>query len=582
MKKSLWKILLLLAVVALLVSVVLVVTACNQEPWYGIYYAGNVSVLGKQSMTPTVEIKRNTVVMADSGGSTELSYTISGTTLSLENGVTAHVVEDYNVFYMDICKIASNFPARNGRVELSGWRPSIPTILSNSILSINLDSNGTFTWHEIKLDSSGVLIQGTYTLNSGVLVFKLTSAYAFGGGSTQPVNIKGQIFVYISNSYNVYSNIHIRDYTKFLTPSTTTEETDKTLSKECIITHRNLSWWGTCQYCNKTVYLQIDDAVLMYDQSDKYHIMQAEFYGEVADSRFDFLYPYIQTVFIGNKVKEIASGAFEGFANLTKIIFEDNSQCALVGGSAFRNCISLTKVELPDSVTSIESYAFASCKLLSDIYVPDSVYKMGEYVMFETAWENKQPSNGLIYLGNVAYKYKGTMQKNTVITLREGTIGIAGKCFIGEGSLIEVRGYEKLRSIGDYAFSECKNLQNLPIYNRLETIGYRCFWGCPIENVVLPPSITKIGHQAFMSCKTIRNIFTYKGLVSTGLGEFVYNPSLSSWAEIDWRDIGIYDECPIYIYSETEPPLNEEQTDYDGNYWHYDSDGNITIWKKAN
>ena len=38
-----------------------------------------------------------------------------------------------------------------------------------------------------------------------------------------------------------------------------------------------------------------------------------------------------------------------------------------------------------------------------------------------------------------------------------------------------------------------------------------------------------------------------------------------------------------YYYSETEPALNAEGTAYDGNFWHYDTDG-ITpvIWKKEN
>ena len=38
-----------------------------------------------------------------------------------------------------------------------------------------------------------------------------------------------------------------------------------------------------------------------------------------------------------------------------------------------------------------------------------------------------------------------------------------------------------------------------------------------------------------------------------------------------------------YYYSETEPALNAEGTAYNGNYWHYDTDG-ITpvIWKKEN
>ena len=37
-----------------------------------------------------------------------------------------------------------------------------------------------------------------------------------------------------------------------------------------------------------------------------------------------------------------------------------------------------------------------------------------------------------------------------------------------------------------------------------------------------------------------------------------------------------------YYYSETEPALNADGTAYDGNFWHYDTDGNVVIWKKEN
>jgi len=38
---------------------------------------------------------------------------------------------------------------------------------------------------------------------------------------------------------------------------------------------------------------------------------------------------------------------------------------------------------------------------------------------------------------------------------------------------------------------------------------------------------------------------------------------------------------PIYYYSENEPPLNEDGTAYDDNYWHYAEDGvTPVIWKK--
>ena len=39
----------------------------------------------------------------------------------------------------------------------------------------------------------------------------------------------------------------------------------------------------------------------------------------------------------------------------------------------------LTSVDIPDSVTSIDSYAFASCFGLTSVTIPDGVTSIGDY-----------------------------------------------------------------------------------------------------------------------------------------------------------------------------------------------------------
>lgn len=97
------------------------------------------------------------------------------------------------------------------------------------------------------------------------------------------------------------------------------------------------------------------------------------------------------------------------------------------------------------------------------------------------------------------------------------------------------------------------------------------FGGCSgLTSVTIGGGVTSIGSSAFGDCSGLKTVF-YKG-------------SVEQWSEIS---INSYNDnlrsATRYYYSETEPALNAEGTAYDGNYWHYDTDG-ITpvIWKKEN
>lgn len=77
-----------------------------------------------------------------------------------------------------------------------------------------------------------------------------------------------------------------------------------------------------------------------------------------------------------------------------------------------------------------------------------------------TAWYNNQPS-GLVYAGKIAYIYKGTMPSNTLITIKEGTVGIASFAFRSCGNLTSIIIPSSMTSIGDQAFEYCDGLKTV-------------------------------------------------------------------------------------------------------------------------
>lgn len=278
-----------------------------------------------------------------------------------------------------------------------------------------------------------------------------------------------------------------------------------------------------------------------------------------------------------------------GSKNLTSV----NLSNVRILRDGFNSCTGLTKVNLPDSLLSIEG-AFSGCTNLTTVTGGKNVRYLDsgfsacpklksfgsigenlsvlEHNSFKgTAWYNSQ-KDGVVYFKNFAYCYKGTMPKNTQLTFKEGTKAIVGGFIFGDLELTprEVANFEppvltkvvipkSCQYIGYYAFYGCESLKNITL-NGGELVERDAFQNNGCETITLPSTMRVVDDESFTG-KNLKTVNLNDGLQYIGEGAFfsmgkIKNMTVpSSVTHIGVQAIGYYPPDPDnpFVLSEVIP-----------------------------
>ena len=140
---------------------------------------------------------------------------------------------------------------------------------------------------------------------------------------------------------------------------------------------------------------------------------------------------------------------------------------------------SIDQFVIPNSVTSIGSYAFRDCSSLTSVTIGDSVINIGKYAFEDCDSLTK-------------VNYTGTIDKWVQIEFSgyyANPLQYAKNLYIN-GELVTQANITTATKINSYAFRNCKSLTSVVIGNSVKSISDAAFSGCYLlSNIVYKGSI---------------------------------------------------------------------------------------------
>lgn len=189
-------------------------------------------------------------------------------------------------------------------------------------------------------------------------------------------------------------------------------------------------------------------------------------------------------------VKGLQSNAFSELGDTVNYILLPGGEFVTIGATMLGTVNSVTKIQLPSSISSIAVATFRNASKLTD------------FILNESLESNYSTPNGVLYNSNRTILYAHPRQKEMTSSTILDTISIIEEyacyeCDLGTAEL----NLPDATQIKQRAFLNAGGIKSVTFGNALQTVAQYAFYGCP--NLQSAQNIANVEDCAFMNCNSL-------------------------------------------------------------------------------
>ena len=228
----------------------------------------------------------------------------------------------------------------------------------------------------------------------------------------------------------------------------------------------------------------------------------------------------LQEVLLDAALDEVPYSCFENCIRLSQLTLPET--VTTINSDAFADCTALTEISLP-AIVHIEDGAFSSCTELKTIHLGAGLTQVDSYAFYQCRSLERVDFGGsveqwigILFEDNYASPFWSDGYCKLYIdglplehlAFDEPITDIGAYSFCNYRALLSVDLVNSVKQIGESAFYKCENLQDIYGYDALEIISAQAFALCDsLRSLPLGDHLTKIGSEAFMDCSGITSVY---------------------------------------------------------------------------